>query len=162
MRVAGPDERPVERADDRVFVQCFEADEIHRLRVELKTRLPLIQLLSYRPDANEVAEHSRVADGLGVSLNAVVKNTDDGPAVTDLARDVHERAMLLHVWTVRADRLPAYAESTDQLLDLLVKEGGADGIFTDHPDVVLQYRRYLEDRPSRPGTFHLLRNRSPE
>ncbi|MEC8184298.1 MAG: hypothetical protein VX208_04345 [SAR324 cluster bacterium] len=52
---------------------------------------------------------------------------------------------MIHPYTFRADRLPSYTSSFDELLDLFFQEVGVDGIFTDHPD---QAVRYLEQNSS--------------
>ena len=148
-------------ADDRVFLQCFDEDEVRRLRVELKCRLPLIQLLKDPPDADQIREYARIADGLGVSINCVVSGTTKGnepmPVFTDVIRQAHENAMQVHVWTVRTDRLPRFAESVDQLLNWLVQDAGADGVFSDHPDAIVKWR--ASTSPQRTGPFQLIRQR---
>ncbi len=147
-------------AEDRAFVQCFEADETVRIRTELKCRLPLIQLRSGDVSADELAEIAKVCDGVGVQISAVLKA--DGvkePTVTSLVANAHKHALLVHVWTLRTDQLPAYAENTDALLDLLVKEARADGVFADQPDAVLRWRTKLQQVGGVRGPFHLLHGR---
>lgn len=148
--------------DDGVFIQCFDAAEIHRLRTELKCRLSLIQLLSDPPTDDQLAEIGRVADGVGVALDTVISGRDqDRPVVTSLVSAARQHALQVHVWTLRADDLPNYADSTAQLLQWLVVDAGVDGIFTDHPDLVLDWRRQSgRERPGK-GPFHLLQNRTP-
>lgn len=144
-------------AEDRAFIQCFEAAEILRLRTELKCRLPLIQLRSGAVSAAELAEISRVADGVGVRISAVLQSkSNEQPTVTDLVATAHQHSLLVHVWTLRTDQLPAYAENTDALLDLLVKKGRVDGVFTDQPDAVLRWRGAMQQVGGIRGPFHLL------
>ena len=152
----------LDEADDRVFLQCFDEDEVRRLRIDLKCRLPLIQLLKHPPDAEQIRQYARIADGLGVSVNCVVSGTTNGndprPVFTDVIRQAHENAMQVHVWTVRTDRLPRFAESVDQLLNWLVQDAGADGVFSDHPDAILKWRASTSP-VSRTGPFQLIRQR---
>jgi len=146
-----------ETADDRVFVQCFEADEVLRLRTELDCRLPLIQLHSGDLTTAEVAEISRVADGIGVNVNDVVQFRDgQAPEITSLVETAHRHALLVHVWTFRTDDLPDHAESPSALLNLLVQKAGVDGIFTDQPDSVLSWRTAAMKVGAIRGPFHLL------
>ncbi|MEZ6058988.1 MAG: glycerophosphodiester phosphodiesterase [Planctomycetaceae bacterium] len=151
-------------ADDRIFLQCFDESEVRRLRTELDCRLPLIQLLSKQPSTEQIARIAEVADGLGLHLEAVIagsRETPEGsvPDVTDAVRVAHEHALQVHVWTLRTDALPMFAESAGQLLNWLGKDAGVDGIFTDQPDIVLNWRRSVEDGALQKGPFHLLNGR---
>lgn len=150
------------RSDDHVFLQCFEEKELLRLRVDLKCHLPLVQLLKRPPTAEQIRQHARIVDGLGVSINCVISGisneNDPQPIFTDVIRLAHENAMQVHVWTVRADHLPMFAESVDQLLDWLVQDNGADGIFSDHPDAVVRWRASTSPK-SKSGPFQLIRQR---
>jgi len=47
--------------------------------------------------------------------------------------------LLIHPYTFRADRLPPYASSFQELLDVFFNEVKVDGIFTDFPDQVVDY-----------------------
>lgn len=148
-------------ADAAAFVQCRDAAEIRRMRVELKCRLPLIQLLDEPVTASELAEHSTVADGICVPLHALIADSHrPAPQITDLVQTAHRHALLVYVRTFQADRLPQYADSPNALLDLLVRKSGVDGIFADQPDVVLAWRQAaMKSGPIR-GPFHLLNNGS--
>ena len=50
------------------------------------------------------------------------------------------------------------SDSAEVLLGWLVQQAGADGIFTDHPDVVLQWRSDVSP-DANTGPFQLLRRR---
>lgn len=149
-------------ADDRVYLQCFDPDEVRRLRVDLECRLPLIQLLKDPPDADQIREYARIVDGLGVSIPCVVSGITTGndpqPIFTDVIRQAHENAMQVHVWTVRTDRLPPFAESVDPLLNWLVQDAGADGVFSDHPDAIVKWRESMSP-VRKSGPFQLIRRR---
>ena len=74
----------------------------------------------------------------------------------------HRHSLLVHAWTLRSDALPNYCESAGELIDLLVRDAGVDGIFADQPDVVTAWREaLLKEQPQR-GPFHLLRDRAKE
>ncbi len=146
-------------ADDPVFLQCFETDELKRLRTELKCRLPLIQLLRSVPDRTAIQEYARVVDGLGLEIGCVLKDVHGGddpqPELTDVVTVAHQHALEVHVWTVRIDYLPKSVPSAERLLDWVVRQAGADGVFTDHPDIVVRWRESASVA-GRPGPFHLL------
>ena len=148
--------------DDRVFLECFDEKELRRLRVELKCRLSLIQLFRMPPSADQIRESARIVDGLGVSINCVLSGMTSGPQpkpiLTDVIRQAHANAMQVHVWTVQTDRLPQSVESVDQLLTWIVHDAGADGVFSDHPDVVVNWRMSAS-KEGRTGPFRLIRRR---
>lgn len=146
------------RPDDRAYLQCFDEAELLRIRTELKSRLPLIQLFGKMPTDAMIDRASQVVDGVGVPISAVVSGIEnDKPRLTNVVDAAHARALMVHVWTLRTDDLPKFAESPEQLLDWLVRDAGVDGVFTDQPDVVLAWRRKDGNQVKRRGPFHLLR-----
>ncbi len=148
-------------AEDRVFVQCFEAAELLRIRTELNCRLPLIQLFSGPVKEETLVATSKVADGIGVQISAVLKTSDDGKSsVSELVETAHRHSLLVHAWTLRTDALPEQFENTKTLLNKLVRGARVDGIFTDHPDAVLSWRRSALREGAIRGPFHLLQGRS--
>ncbi|MCR9200384.1 MAG: hypothetical protein NXI04_17250 [Planctomycetaceae bacterium] len=147
--------------EHRAYVQCFDATEVLRLRTELKCQLKVIQLLSETPSHDTIVATSRVADGIGIPLTSVVSGVTDGkPQLTEVVRTAHDHALLVHVWTLRDDRLPRWATTTDDLISWLVRDGMVDGIFTDFPDTLLQWRRQARDAGPQRGPFHLLRGQA--
>ncbi len=133
---------------DNVLVQSFEAESLHRLR-EFGTELRLVQLIGGGRNYNRmvtaegldrVAEY---ADGIGPSLTRLFSS--EGAPVRDnfLVREAQARGLIVHPYTARADRLPDYADSYEDLLERILFEAGADGVFTDHPDLTV---RFLESR----------------
>jgi glycerophosphoryl diester phosphodiesterase len=148
--------------DDRIFLQCFDEKELQRIRVDLKCRLPLIQLLKYPPDEEKIQQYARYVDGLGLSIDCVfrgISDDDDGqPILTDVVNTAHKHALQVHLWTLRKDHLPKSVDSADVLLGWLVQKAGADGVFTDHPDVVVRWRAEVSPEANT-GPFRLLRQR---
>ncbi len=116
----------------RVVLQSFSLDALRTLRFELATDLPLVFLLATRQQATQAALDRLVGwvDGIGPSKALVEANPG-------LVRWARERGMVVHVWTFRADAVtPRYA-SFEQEVATFVLEYGVDGLFTDHPDVVV-------------------------
>ncbi|MFN8706949.1 MAG: glycerophosphodiester phosphodiesterase [Planctomyces sp.] len=144
----------------RIFLQCFDPVEVYRVRTELDCRLPIIQLLTEIPDAETLRKYSTVADGLGVPLQAVVSgaNADGTPVVTSLVPDAKALAMQVHVWTFRTDALPEFAPNVDTMISWLVRDGGVDGILSDQPDVVLQWRAAQSEMKPVPAGIRLIQN----
>lgn len=147
--------------DDNIFLQCFEEDETKRLRTELNCRLPLIQLYSKRPSVQTLSEISKFADGIGISIEALVELTDTGDIqANSLVKEAHDVALQVHAWTFRTDQLPLWAGTSEELLNLLFNEARIDGLFADQPDVALQYLEKTAARQTDRGPFHLLNDNS--
>ena len=47
--------------------------------------------------------------------------------------------MVVHPYTVRKDKLPAYVDNVDELYEAILYQAGADGLFTDFPDLGLNF-----------------------
>jgi glycerophosphoryl diester phosphodiesterase len=132
----------VER-DSPAFVQCFDPGELVRLRRERDCRLRLVQLLERAggvPEPASLAEIARYADAIGPSLGLMLQPGGDGrPAPTRLVRDAHAAGLVVHPYTLRRDDLPQGVGSFDELLELVFTQAGADGAFTDFPDLAVQF-----------------------
>ena len=129
--------------DANVFVQCFEPDYTQRLRQELGTKLPLIQLIGggraydlliTAAGLNMVATYS---NGIGPALSRIVTGkSEDTLNITELVNDAHQRGLVVHPYTFRQDELPPYVQSFEELVRLLFFDIGVDGGFTDFPDTM--------------------------
>jgi glycerophosphoryl diester phosphodiesterase len=123
--------------DAKVFIQCFEADTLTRLRYEFGTALPLVQLVSASPGywrmwkREGLAEIAQYADGIGPNKSIIEKNPD----YVDWA---HELGLLVHPYTFRADSLPRKYGSLEEEIETFFFDYGVDGVFTDHPDVAVK------------------------
>jgi glycerophosphoryl diester phosphodiesterase len=140
-----------EGRDDPVFVQCFDAEEVRRLRMELQCPYQLVQLIGNNSwlesltnyDAlrspEGIASIAEVADGIGPHLShlAELEAVDGVPVATDLAGLARESGLLIHPYTFRADDIPPGFASFDDLVQFFVDDIGVDGLFTDFPDKVL-------------------------
>lgn len=141
---------------DKVFLQCFDYEEVKRLRNELGYQGRLIQLLasprSSQPGTDfafltsraGLAELAKVADGIGPSLGQVIGSKNGGGfTFTDLVKTAHEFKLQVHPYTIRTDDLPPGVTSGDDLFHLCLVEAGADGVFTDQPDRGVVFLRSL-------------------
>jgi glycerophosphoryl diester phosphodiesterase len=139
--------------EDPCYLQCFEFDEVRRLREEFGYKGRLIQLLGGRRGGDGVDPTSaegldglaKLVDGIGPALPMVVRMEGGVASPTDLVKLAHERKLEVHPYTFRVDTLPAGAD-VRELLRVLYEEAGVDGLFTDHPDVAVGY---LKTRPGR-------------
>lgn len=143
------------RAEDPVFVQCFDAEELHRVRRSLGCRLRLVQLVSTEPayaklltpaGLRGVAEY---ANGLGPSYSQLVTVDPKGtPVPTSLAAQAHAANLAVHAYTFRRDALPPYARTLEQLVEAFLTDVGIDGLFCDQPDVAVRVRDAWTERQS--------------
>jgi glycerophosphoryl diester phosphodiesterase len=144
--------RGLDSKEAACFIQCFEADELVRLRADLAWRGRLVLLLGGSPQdvddpllaAGELAELARVVDGIGPPLGRVI-GADGRP--TPLVTAAHAAGLVVHPYTFRVDQLPPFATSADDALRRLFLDAGVDGLFSDFPDVCV---RWLE-RQGNPG-----------
>lgn len=132
--------------DARLFLQCFDGSETHRLRHELDYAGPLVQLIGRNSWADAAGTDyaalltdsglERLAgtvDAIGPMIDLVI---DANGRVTDLVGRAAVAGLAVHVFTLRADALPAWAADIAVLTERLA-EAGVAGLFTDHPDLTL-------------------------
>jgi glycerophosphoryl diester phosphodiesterase len=138
------------RAEDPVFVQCFDPAELARVKDELGSQLRLIQLagtgaeyasLLTAPGLRRVASY---AHGLGPHYSQLIEEQGRArPNVAPLARVARDAGLQLHAYTFRRDDLPAYAHTLEDLLELFTVDVEVDAVFCDHPDVAVRVRDEL-------------------
>jgi len=139
---------------DNAYLQCFDRSEIKRIRYELDSGLKLIQLISGADSDFDVLltpgglkELSVYVDGIGPSMSRIIKGRDkDGKMIfTSLVEDAHKAGLEVHPYTFRADALPQYVKTFDELLRIFLVDAEVDGIFTDFPDLAVEFREKLQD-----------------
>ena len=79
------------------------------------------------------------AQGIGPWIPQVVTHCDAGWRSTGLTALAHANNLLVHPYTLRADELPGGASDTDDLHRALFDTAGVDGLFSDFPDLTLDY-----------------------
>ncbi len=145
-------------ASDPIFIQSFDSETLKSLRFKHKTNIKLIQLIgenqwklsdtdfTYLKSKKGMKEVSQYAEGIGPWMNQVVTGIDYSGKVqiTDLVANARRHSLLIHPYTFRADRIPSYVSSFEELLHIFFNEVQVDGIFTDFPDIVVNY---LEKNP---------------
>ena len=141
---------------DAVFLQSFEPEALRYLRNELKTPLPLIQLIGenawaedgevdfdyLRSDAG-LDEIATYANGIGPWLMQLYagRNEQGEPILSDLAQRAQDRGLAVHPYTFRADQLPPGIDDFEELHRLFFVDLQVDGVFSDFPDLS---RRYID------------------
>jgi glycerophosphoryl diester phosphodiesterase len=86
---------------------------------------------------------SSYADGIGPSLFMITSTEDRGETyeLTDLVELAHQNGLEVHPYTFRAESFatPKFAGNYEGLLELFLYEIGVDGVFTDFPDITVDY-----------------------
>jgi glycerophosphoryl diester phosphodiesterase len=119
------------KKDSNCYLQCFDGEEVKRIKNELKSDLKLVLLME---EPVELAEFKGIVDGIGPSImHLITMNSEKEFVSTGYAEKAHTYGMVVHPWTLRADSLPKDI-SFPFLANLLIKKIGVDGIFTDFPD----------------------------
>ncbi|MEM6582998.1 MAG: glycerophosphodiester phosphodiesterase [Pseudomonadota bacterium] len=139
---------------ESVYLQCFDPPTLQRLASEFATPLPLIQLIGendWGEDSGADYNHMRTpqglkqiasyAQGIGPWLHHIYlgKSADGSPEISDLTQQAHDNGLLVHPYTFRADELPSGIATGRELLDVLFQMADVDGIFSDFPDLVVDY-----------------------
>ncbi|MEM7383393.1 MAG: glycerophosphodiester phosphodiesterase [Verrucomicrobiota bacterium] len=133
--------------EDAIYLQCFDAAELKRIRTELGCSLKLVQLLGEgewkgKLTERDLQQFARYADGIGPSLELVFSSDlfKKGKR-TGLIEAAHRQGLFVHPYTHRVDALPAWAEDNRTFMTNVLREPAVDGLFTDFPD---QARRFVK------------------
>ena len=147
-----------EEHSDPVYLQCFDAAEVRRIRHDLESPLKLVQLIGedhWDPEPTDFAamrtpaglrELARTVDGIGPWVNQLYEaGKGDRPVRPgNLVNDAHELGLAVHPYTFRSDALPKGFESFDELIRFFTRDVPVDGLFTDFPgEVIAILRRIL-------------------
>jgi len=142
-----------EDADDPIFLQCFDAGELLRVRNELGCRMRLVQLIGenrwadtetdydYLKSKQGLAELADTVDAIGPWVNQlyVVDPVSGKPASSGLTENAHQAGLLVHPFTFRADDLPPGFRCFEDMVRFFTGDLDIDGLFTDFPDRVYRY-----------------------
>ncbi|MCK0525319.1 glycerophosphodiester phosphodiesterase [Anaerobiospirillum sp. NML120449] len=149
--------------DSNVIFQTFDYPDLKYVKTELMPKMGMdlktVMLLGYTDwketyelkngkwevfdfnyllDPKNFKEVSKYATGLGPTYEMLfdLKKTSKGKiVVNDFVKNAHANGMVVHPYTVRADKLPEYCTDVDQLFKAILIDADADGVFTDFPDL---------------------------
>ena len=122
------------KKDDQCILQCFDAQELERIRNELQSELFLVQLMEFPEQKNLLAFYASYADGIGPWYKHLISSkTTSGFSFTSLVEEAHKLNLVVHPYTFREDSLDEF-DSFKEMIDVIIHNGGADGGFTDFPD----------------------------
>ncbi len=131
------------KKDSKIVLQCFDFDEITRLRQELNYQGTLVQLISAKnasllnqPDG--LKKLATIVDGVGPSFyqlldKAALRKGKITPQ--NWVTHAKDNGLIIHPYTLRADELPS-GMSLAQATVLLANGLKVDGVFTDHVPAV--------------------------
>jgi glycerophosphoryl diester phosphodiesterase len=154
------DERGYRSRTDPVYLQCFDAAELRRIRVDLDSDLKLVQLIGENDwgesdtdyatlkSPEGLAQLAGLVDAIGPWLAQLyaLADIDGQPVSTGIVAEAQRAGLLVHPYTFRADAVPAGFASFAAMVDWFVDTLGVDGLFTDFPDLV---RQAIEEAGSR-------------
>lgn len=130
----------------KVYLQCFEFEEIKRIQREFSPKVPLIQLIGYRSATTDYAylqttkgvrDMGQYVAGVGPAIPQLFESREGKLEASAFMLALKKHGLEVHPYTHRSDQLPEGVTS-DELLGSLFK-AGATGIFTDFPDQVRQF-----------------------
>lgn len=125
--------------DDRCMLQCFDAKELERIRKELQSELFLVQLMQHPEETQQLNHFETYADGIGPWYKLMLSEIVDGKhTFTSLVKDAHSLNLVVHPYSFRADQLGEF-DSFQDMIQVILYEGNADGGFTDFPDQMKQF-----------------------
>lgn len=124
---------------DNCILQCFDPDELKRIRIDLKSELFLVQLLGWKIEEGQLENYRIYADGIGPSIKHIINGFDKNGDViySDLVKNAHSLNLKVHAFTFRADQLGGIP-TFEKLLEIGFYGANVDGIFTDFPDKALE------------------------
>ncbi len=125
--------------EDNCILQCFDAKELERIRIELKSELFLVQLIEFPEETKKLKHFATFADGIGPWYKQIIDKKIDGKwQFTSLVSKAHQLGLKVHPYTFRADALDEFLTFKEMMKTLLI-EANVDGAFTDFPDLVVNY-----------------------
>ena len=124
---------------DNCILQCFDANELERIRVNLKSNLTLLQLTEFKKDIKNLSHIATYADAIGPWYKQILNKKVEGKwQFTTLVSDAHKLGLKVHPYTFRADALDEFP-TFNEMMHTLLFEANIDGAFTDYPDLVVQF-----------------------
>lgn len=140
--------------DSKAILQIFDYEAIIRAReLGWKGQLCMLVTAGGQGAKDDKARHHWLTTPEGVkevakyatiyapNFNLLAVPTADGKGYTlsELCELVRRNGMKLHSWTLRRDALPKGFKDFDEVLDVSFKQLKVDGMFSDFPDLLVEY-----------------------
>jgi len=133
---------------DPIYVQCFDDQELIRIRDVYNCELKLIQLIGENQWGEADTDYDQLrsaaglkrlaetVDGIGPWINRLYQQRSGGRIEdSGLVGRAHAEGLAVHPYTFRKDDLPPGFESLEELMGFAIDELSIDGLFTDFPDL---------------------------
>lgn len=134
------------RLDDpnaNIYLQCFDFEEIKRIRNELDAKVKMVQLIADNDWGESDTDYSalktpkgikdaaKYVQGIGPWLGHVTQSANPPSfELADWVTTAQAEGLRIHPYTFRLDALPP-GITAEQLLQLIVGKWKFDGVFTD-------------------------------
>jgi glycerophosphoryl diester phosphodiesterase len=142
---------------DNVFLQCFDPDELERIRSQLKSDLKLVALLEdnkYRSEYNKIdytywtsktgiEDLSGFVDGIGPHYSQLYEQRNTLEP-SELYIEARKHNLSIHPYTFRSDEDLQPFETFDIMLQFFIDKLQVDGLFVDQPDKAIKYIQYKQ------------------
>jgi len=140
------------KRSDNIFLQCFDIEELQRIRFELKSDLKLIGLLTDNEDRSEysktdytywtseigVQDMATFVDGIGPHHSQLYE-FDGTIAPSKLYSSARKYQLFIHPYTFRSDADPQPFSTFTKQLEFFIDELRVEGLFIDQPDKAISY-----------------------
>ena len=142
---------------DPVYLQCFDEQELRRIRHDLGSKLKLVQLIGEDDWSTELTNFAamrtqrgmtklaQTVDAVGPWFNRLYRHRrkDGKTSPSGLVERAHNVGLAVHPYTFRRDDLPPGFTSFDELIRFSTRNLLVDGLFTDFPGAVSQLFRRI-------------------
>jgi glycerophosphoryl diester phosphodiesterase len=125
LTIAALEERGYSSATDRIYVQCFDADTLRRIRFDLDSELPLMYLSGDPVPTDTLRSIGTWCQALGINRSHLDPALGGDPALIVAAQ---QAGLAVIPYTLKSD-----PRDIERLI-----EAGVDGVFADYPDVALR------------------------
>ena len=141
-------------ADSKAILQIFDYEAVLRAReLGWKGQLCMLVTANGQGANDDKARHKWLTTPEGIkevakyatiyapNFNLLAVPTADGKGYTisNLGDMVRQSGMKLHSWTLRKDSLPKGFKDFNEVLDVSFKKLKVEGMFSDFPDLLVQY-----------------------
>jgi glycerophosphoryl diester phosphodiesterase len=138
---------------DNIFIQCFDPEELVRIRTELKSKLKIVQLIGNNSFSGAGLNYKNMrtpeglkqiagyANGIGPPIDHLLETSFNKVKISNLVKDAHQFGLVVHTYTLKNDDLPHYVSDFNELMNYLFILADVDGVFTDFPDLAAQFKK---------------------
>ena len=113
-----------------VIIQSFSPESLQKMKLELKTKIPLVFLISPQQKDWLAAERLQEIRSFAVGIGPAKILVDGKPELVKLA---HEKKLSVTCYTFNSKNFGRFANVREEM-DYFLQTLGIDAVFTDNPD----------------------------